>query len=216
MGEIMEKGYILPQNLIVLISGVPGVGKTTISNELLKTHNEFRLVEETDIIREVLRGYESYLTKIGKLHTENIYSHDIILSYEIAMQQCHIMKNPLINIIKRQQRKQIPSIINGVHIIPEELYAHTSFPNILYIILYVDSEDALWNHLKNRDPQKYTYQCVPFLYKTNLELRNSIQRIPQETCMLHSIDVSNLSIEDTISNIDNIFDRLFGNTKTNL
>ena len=134
----------------------------------------------------------------------------------MAMQQCHIMKNPLINIIKRQQRKQIPSIINGVHIIPEELYAHTSFPNILYIILYVDSEDALWNHLKNRDPQKYTYQCVPFLYKTNLELRNSIQRIPQETCMLHSIDVSNLSIEDTISNIDNIFDRLFGNTKTNL
>lgn len=95
MGEIMEKGYILPQNLIVLISGVPGVRKTTISNELLKTHNEFRLVEETDIIREVLRGYESYLTKIGKLHTENIYSHDIFLSYEMAMQQCHIMKNPL-------------------------------------------------------------------------------------------------------------------------
>lgn len=136
MGEIMEKGYILPQNLIVLISGVPGVGKTTISNELLKTHNEFRLVEETDIIREVLRGYESYLTKIGKLHTENIYSHDIFLSYEMAMQQCHIMKNPLINIIKRQQRKQIPSIINGVHIIPEELYAHTSFL-IFYISFYM-------------------------------------------------------------------------------
>lgn len=74
----------------------------------------------------------------------------------------------LINIIKRQQRKQIPSIINGVHIIPEELYAHTSFPNILYIILYVDSEDALWNHLKNRDPQKYTYQCVPFYTKLTL------------------------------------------------
>ena len=65
-----EAQEILLDNNCIVIIGQPGVGKTTISNELLKTHNEFRLVEETDIIREVLRGYESYLTKIGKLHTE--------------------------------------------------------------------------------------------------------------------------------------------------
>ena len=42
----MDREYILPQDLIIFISGVPGVGKTTISNELLNTHKEFRLVEE--------------------------------------------------------------------------------------------------------------------------------------------------------------------------
>ena len=42
----MDKGYCLPENLIILISGVPGVGKTTISWELLKMYQEFRLVEE--------------------------------------------------------------------------------------------------------------------------------------------------------------------------
>lgn len=206
----MDREYILPQDLIIFISGVPGVGKTTISNELLNTHKEFRLVEETDIIREILRGYEGYLTEVGIAQCDDIYPHEIFLSYEMAMQQCHIMKNSIINIVKRQQRKQIPSIINGVHIIPEELYAHTSFPNVLYIILYVDSEEALWKRLKNRDPQKYTYECVPVLYETNIELQNSIQRIPEKLCRLYSINVSNLSVENTVLRIDTILNSLFG------
>lgn len=210
----MNNEYALPQDLIVFISGIPGVGKTTISNELLKTYKEFRLVEETDIIREVLRGYGSFLTEVGECSTDYIYPHDIFLSYEMAVQQCRIMKNSIINVINRQQRKQIPSIINGVHIIPEELYVHISNPNILYIILYVDSEETLWKRLKKRDSQKYTPQCIPYLYKTNLELLNSIQRIPQESCKLHSIDVSNLSVEDTIYNIDNFFNTLFNKAKT--
>ncbi len=206
----MDREYILPQDLIIFISGIPGVGKTTISNELLNTHKEFRLVEETDIIREVLRGYESYLTEVGISHCDDIYPHEIFFSYEMAMQQCHIMKNSIINIVKRQQRKQIPSIINGVHIIPEELYVHISFPNVLYIILYVDSEEALWKRLKNRDPQKYTYECVPVLYETNVELQNSIQRIPEKLCRLYSINVSNLSVENTVLRIDTILNSLFG------
>lgn len=207
----MSKEYKLPQDLIILISGVPGVGKTTISNELLKTYKEFRLVEETDIIREILRGYNNRLDEIGNKSTDEIYAHDVFLNYDMAKRQCCIMKNSIINIIKRQQRKQIPSIINGVHIIPEELYAHMSFPNILYIILYVESEHALWERLKTRNPQKYKPECVPYLYQTNLELVNSIRKIPKDMCMLYSINVSNLSIKDTISKIDTIFCELYKN-----
>ena len=46
----------IPDGFVVFISGVPGVGKTTISYELLKKRAEFRIVQETDLIREVLRG----------------------------------------------------------------------------------------------------------------------------------------------------------------
>ena len=46
---------------IFLISGVPGVGKTTLSYELLKRFSTFRIIQETDLIREILRGYNEYL-----------------------------------------------------------------------------------------------------------------------------------------------------------
>lgn len=54
----MERKYTLPQNLVLLISSV---GKTTLSNELLKIYKEFKLIEETDVIREISRGYNAYL-----------------------------------------------------------------------------------------------------------------------------------------------------------
>lgn len=207
----MRKEYELPHNLIVLISGVPGVGKTTISYELLKKYKEFRLVEETDIIREILRGYNNHLSSVYQSSTDNIYAHDIFLSYDMARQQCRIMKDSIINIINRQQRKGIASIINGVHIIPEELYLNLLFPNIIYINLYIDSQNALWERLKKRDTQKYTYDCVPRLYQTNIDLNNSLLRIPDELCTKYSINVSTLTLEETICIIDDIFRIEYGN-----
>lgn len=205
----MDKNYCLPQDLILLISGVPGVGKTTISYELLKAYSEFRLIEETDIIREVLRGYNSHLSANGKLPLENIYAHDIFLSYDMARQQCKIMKNSIINIIKRQQRKRIPSIINGVHIIPEELYLNIPFPNVLYVNLYIDSEEVLWNRLKNRNPQKYKPECIPDLYKTNVDLNNSTCKNSEKSPNIYSINITTLSVKEVISKIDEIFRNLY-------
>ena len=37
---------IIPDNLVVFICGVPGMGKTTISYELLKKYDKFRIIEE--------------------------------------------------------------------------------------------------------------------------------------------------------------------------
>lgn len=207
----MDKKNYLPKDLVILISGVPGVGKTTISYELLKTYTEFRLVEETDVIREVLRGYNSHLASIYNLSLENIYAHDVFLSYEMARQQCKIMKNSIINIIKRQQRKRIPSIINGVHIVPEELYSSIPLANILYINLYIDSEKALWDRLKNRDPQKYKPEYIPLIYQTNVDLNNSLLSIPKDLCKIYSVNVSNFSIQDTLSKIEGFFDELYNN-----
>ena len=63
--------------------------------------------------------------------------------------------NSIIAIVHRQQRKEIPTIINGVHIIPEILYDNMLFSShIAYVNLFIESEDLLWTRLRNRDPQK--------------------------------------------------------------
>ena len=80
----------LPDDLIVLISGVPGAGKTTISYELLKIHTEIRLIEETDIIRDILRGYNIYLKETCNFEFDKVCSHDIFLTYDMAKEQCKI------------------------------------------------------------------------------------------------------------------------------
>ena len=54
-------GQCVDRNTILFISGVPGLGKTTLSYELLKRYDKFRIIQETDIIREILRGYNEYI-----------------------------------------------------------------------------------------------------------------------------------------------------------
>lgn len=193
------------ENLILLISGVPGAGKTTISYELLKKMDYFRIVQETDILREIIRGYNDYLSQ----SMPNIYgnfeepaSHSELLSYDRAKKQCIIMKNSIDEIIKRQNRKCIPTIICGVHIIPEILYDTISGKNIKYINLYFDCEKDLYSHLKIRDNNKYGEKNIPFLFKMNSELRDKffyMQSKSPETFI--SINVGKLTINETVNTI---------------
>ena len=186
----MDKGIRekrIPKELILLISGVPGVGKTTISYNLLKQFPEFRIIEETDILRDALRGYNAMLLKkYGTaleeiLKDTEIYSNQKLLSFSEAKQQCLLMKTSIEYIIARQQRKGICTIINGVHIIPEVLVELLNNPHIRFVNLYVSSEEKLEERLKKRDPNSYMLEHTPFIYNTNIDLLNSTQNRPITT-----------------------------------
>lgn len=196
----------IPGGLIVFISGVPGVGKTTISYELLRRYNEFRIIQETDLIREILRGYNEYLEDtigdtsiINKLH-EKVYipDHMKIFNYEELKIQCSTMKRPIEKIIVRQQRKGISSIINGVHIIPEILNGIVQNKNVVYINLYISTKEALKARLSSRDAQKYMpYLDVSFeancaLYESVLDLAHKFPHI------FHNIDVTDLTVDQVV------------------
>lgn len=192
---------IIEDNVIVFISGVPGAGKTTISYTLLKNLEMFRIVQETDILREILRGYNEYLienTKIDKSDLISILPHTDLLSYSRAKEQCEAMKYSIEEIVKRQNRKCISTIICGVHIIPEILYENISGNNIKYVNLYFDCEEDLYSRLKERDKNKYGKKSVPFLFKMNSELQDSILSLQSAnpTCFT-SINVGKCTIEET-------------------
>jgi len=198
----------IPEGFIVFFSGVPGVGKTTVSYELLKMFSEFRIIEETDLIREVLRGYNEYIKdefkdKVNFLFDSiKITDHGILLSIDDAKQQCLFMKKSFEKIVARQQRKGISSIINGVHIVPEILDGLANNHNIIYINLYINNEREMYNRLANRNPHSHMLNHISFIYQTNMDLYLGTSKLYDNSrCVFHNIDVTNLSIEKTMGKI---------------
>lgn len=200
---------IIPDDLIIFISGVPGMGKTTISYELLKRFNKFRIVEETDLIREVLRGYNEYLQNEYGNQIDFIFKkiyitdHKKLLTLEEAKFQCNIMKQSFMQIIARQQRKGIATIINGVHVIPEVLHDIADEKKIIFINLYVTNEHEIYDRIYKRDCTSYMLEHIPFIFQTNNELYLSTEKINAKSRTVFNIDVTGLSIDNTINQIIN-------------
>ncbi len=203
-----EEYWGIPEGFIVFISGVPGVGKTTTSYELLKRCSAFRIIEETDLIREILRGYNAYLARTFPCQSHaigekiKISDHTKLLSYIEAKEQCEFMFSSLEYIVGRQRRKGISSIINGVHIIPEMLNGLAENQNIIYINLYINNEQELYKRLKNRDPQSYMLKHIPFIFQTNVDLYTRTAKLSKDfPYVFNNIDISKLTLDETIYKI---------------
>lgn len=206
-GGKMSTELNIPKGFILFISGVPGVGKTTISYELLRRNREFRIIEETDILRDALRGYNEYLVHaLGQpakdlLRNIEIFEHGRLLSLDEAIQQCKIMSMPLNSIISRQQRKGIPSIINGVHIIPASMTEYIDIPNIAFVNLYVTDCAVLQSRLSQRKSTAYTNDKIQFIFKTNEALYMNTEKTAKLSKNVFNVDVSHKSVDETISEI---------------
>lgn len=207
------QSVVIPNGFIVFLSGVPGVGKTTLSYELLQRFDKFRIIEETDLIREVLRGYNDYLkAEFGDvvsfaLKKIKISEHGKLLNMDEAKEQCLLMKSSLEQIVNRQQRKGIASIINGVHIIPEVLDGIAENKNIIYINLYVTNESILYERLLNRN-SLHMLNYIPLIFKTNNELYLSTEKLTLNAPHICNIDVTLLNTDETIEKIISCISKL--------
>lgn len=206
--DFKNNTFDIPKGYIVMISGVPGSGKTTISYNLLKQFSGFRIIEETDLIREVLLGYNDFLKKSNPNISEmindiNITDHNVLLSLNEAKQQCRIMKSSIEKIVERQKRKGIPSIINGVHIIPSTLNGLCKNNKMIYINLYVNNKESIYNRIYNRDPNSYMLNNIEFIYNSGKDLFYDTMKLEENDShfLFNNIDVTNLTINETIDKI---------------
>ena len=198
----------IPNGFLLFISGVPGVGKTTVSYELLKRFDKFRIVEETDLIREILRGYQEYTNEIiienigFETDQIRISDHNKLLSFDEAKHQCRIMKKSIEKIAERQNRKGICTIINGVHIIPEILDGIMDNKNTLFVNLFINNEREVYNRIANRDPNSYMLNSTSYIFRSNIDLYNSTKKmVTKNNVIFKNIDVTNLGVNDTIIEI---------------
>lgn len=183
------------------------MGKTTVSYELLKNFSEFRIVEETDIAREILRGYNNYLkTEFGNkidfvFDKICITDHTKLLTFEEAKSQCEIMLPSFEQIVARQQRKGIATIINGVHIIPEVMDNLVNTNSTIFINLYITDEHEIYKRIYNRDSTSYMLNYIPFIFQTNNALYSSTERIAAKYSNVFNINVTGMNVDDTIQKI---------------
>lgn len=141
-----------PKDAILMLSGVSCVGKTTTAYEIVKNYPEFRRVSEYDLIRTVVRtayeqlSDEAYINKNDMMDKYNAVFKSITSnSFEITKLQSEQLIPYVKEIILRQQRRQIPTIIEGTGIIPNAYFPNNQplswlTPHVVFINLYVSDE----------------------------------------------------------------------------
>ena len=110
---------------VILISGMPRTGKTTIARKILKSNSEYIVIEQVDVIREVLRcaldqtskcfadknPHKTYVEISRILHTSSYK-----LSDDDYLIQCKLLTPAIVAICNRLYQKGIPIIVEGVNI----------------------------------------------------------------------------------------------------
>lgn len=192
--------------LIVLISGVPASGKTTISNLLAAKHNVFLTVEETDIIRAALLGEQDNLVKNNILIPDNltIIGHGIILEYDDFLKQNSLYLEPIYQIIKRQKRKKIPSIINGMHLMHKEIDVFLELENVHYFYLYFSSFEDYKNRLMARKSDVDLSSYLNVMFKNNKKYFEYLSSLKGKYSNIHIIDVGKITIDSLEKYINSI------------
>jgi 2-phosphoglycerate kinase len=204
--SIRKINSLIPKGFIVFISGVTGTGKSTLSNDILRYFNSFRVIEETDLIRETIRGYSELIYQslnefeIDKIKLLQVTGHTKLLNYNELTNQCSLMRHSIEKIVERQQRRGIPSIINGVHLVPETLDGILKNKNVIYINLYINDPNKIYERLSKRDPGSFVLNNIPLLYETNVALYESISRLSDlYNGLFNNIDVTHLSKKEVFS-----------------
>lgn len=211
----------IPKDTILLLSGISCVGKTTTAYEILKRYPEFRRVSELDIIRSVVRvALEEFASEeginkeclIGKYKSlfESLTDSDL----ETAKKQSRMLIPYVKEIVLRQQRRKIPTIIEGAGIIPSVFFPNDQPLNwltdkVIFINLYLPDEDEHTNRRQlrslERDYGENIIESKSIVKKARTEknrmLHTETAELSRHFPNVFSIDISNrspLSLVDAI------------------
>lgn len=165
-------------NHIIIISGSSGIGKTTISKQILKQNPDFYIIEEWDFIREAIRANNTYLintltselneqiddieTKLKEITRFNILNRSTSeLPLKDILEQSKLLIHPLIKICERIKNKKLSAIIEGVNLpirllvsIEDTFEYFINSENIILVNLYASDSEIYKERLNFRNYQR--------------------------------------------------------------
>ena len=220
----------IPKDAILMISGVSCVGKTTVAYEIVRNYPEFRRVSEYDLIRTIVRTAYEHLSEEAYINDESISKYNALFksitncNFEITKLQSEQLIPYVKEIILRQQRRRIPTIIEGTGIIPI-----TYFPNnqplewltkhVVFVNLYMSNDKEHISRRQSRSEERDYRESVSETEIIITQARaEKNQLLHMQATELHkifknvlSLDVSNYTPHQAASTIMELVFEYFDN-----
>ncbi len=137
--------------LVVVLSGAPGVGKSTVATRLAVRLGISRIVT-TDTIREVLRTVIPS-TVLPELHAST-YELDIPPAFAGFERQAAVVASATVAVAARLATERRSVLLEGVHLLPgyitRSLAGHAAGPIVVERLLVLDDEGVHRSQLKYR------------------------------------------------------------------
>ena len=202
---------------VLFISGVPCVGKTTISYKLLEEFPFFKRITELDIIKTCIRS----LIKENNLQDKNenykcLFESTTESDFATFKEQAKVLYNHIKCIVVRQKKRCIPTIIEGINIVPS-IYFDNYIPkegfkkNVLFINFYISDENEHFRRrLERCQDRNYSLQesiikekIINYTEKNKM-LHEETLELSKKVDNVFSLDISELDISQVVEIIKNI------------
>ena len=214
----------IAENTILILSGVPCIGKTSAAHNIIQKYPVFQRVSEIDIITAVVRAVLDDLIDKGILARDEVDKHYSELYKSLTVSDLYTTKlqsQKLIPYIKEiilhQQSRKIPTIIEGAGIIPSLF-----FPNgkplewlnssIVFVNMYIsDTQQQKERRSSRYNEREYSNAYDDIIRREefvinekNLSLHSEALSLSATQPNVFSIDTAYLTSEETAKKIADI------------
>lgn len=203
---IIKKEKLIPNEFVLIISGMPGVGKSSLALNLVKKYNEFRSLNQMNLLRFATKYFNN------ELSISNIQQFGLrFLTHEEGKKHMQNLVPIIREFIKRQIDKKIPTILEGVDFYPPYLYSFNSndffLEKVLFINLYCSEESIHYKRLTEREKLRQQNPSRVDLFFKNIRKKNNLLYHDIEQFMhpkIKNIDVAFLNKEQVLKRVEDI------------
>lgn len=198
------------RSTIILITGVPCAGKSSLSIKLNKS-GEHLIVQETDIIRSAMYGYQKSLIDKNFHFSEKelLPKHGVIKDYRKTMVENDNFVEAFYQVILRQKRKGIPTIINGFNLMNTKISYFLKVKDLYFIYLHFNKVETIKERLKkrNNDVDDALLKQIDNIWEINNKYHDFLLNYNTQKNLI-IIDVDNKDQIDIVTKLKNIIDKL--------
>ena len=212
----------VPNDAILLLTGVPCIGKTTTAYEIIRRFTAFQRVVEMDIVSDTVRTVlkQKLLEKASSALFESI----TVQPLDVTKEQAKILLPYVKELVLRQQKRRIPTILEGAEIIPSLFFkggqpAEWLNERVIFIHLYLSDEEQRKRRLNRFIERKYPLEYNEIIRQEALVLKEKNEKLREESLTLSknfpnvfNVDISHStpekSAEKILQTVENYFQKL--------